>query len=188
MADREFFVVVKNSVKDGVSKSVNVVKDALDPNKTRFTIDEDFGTNGFGTSKVGQWLNKQVNRMTDDYQTKLGETAKSEKTPGKSGDPQTYQQRVQSYSTPYSTMQEVPAAMSVGATWTKDDGNRAFTGNDGRLGYSLFNRYSLYNFRGFYGGDSPSLAAYYTDAENQSGDKFRPNELRGLDLYDVTEQ
>ena len=85
-------------------------------------------------------------------------------------------------------MQEVPAAMSVGATWTKDDGNRAFTGNDGRLGYSLFNRYALYNFRGFYGGDSPSLSAYYTDAENQSGDKFRPNELRGLDLYDVTEQ
>jgi len=177
MAENGLFVVVKGKIKD-----------AFDPDKTRFTAGEDAGKNGFGTGKVGKWLNKQVNRMTDDNQTKLGEKpSRSDKTPSKSKEPQTYTQQNVSYTTPYKERRAVPAAMTVAESFAKNNDGKNPVPDDGLLGYSLFNRYALYNYRGFYGGDDKSLSNLYSDVNNESK-KFRGEELRGIDTYDVTEQ
>lgn len=158
--------------------------------KVLFTISDNAGKNGFGTSKVGKWLNKQVNRMTDDEQTKLGEKSKSsrsDKTPSKSKEPQTYSQQNISYTTPYKERKAVPAAMTVSESLAKQNDGKSPVPDDGMLGYSLFNRYALYNYRGFYGGDDKSLSNLYSDVNNESK-RFRGEELRGIDIYDVTEQ
>ena len=158
--------------------------------KVLFNISDNAGKNGFGTGKVGKWLNKQFNRMTDDEQTKLGEKSKSsrsDKTPTKSKDPQTYSQQNISYTTPYKERKAVPAAMTVSESFAKKNDGKSPVPDDGMLGYSLFNRYALYNYRGFYGGDDKSLSNLYSDVNNESK-RFRGKELRGIDIYDVTEQ
>ncbi|WP_296864360.1 hypothetical protein [uncultured Methanobrevibacter sp.] len=153
---------------------------------------------GFGNNKVGNWLNKQANEwIIDDSQTKLGQNGNRDKTPKKktgSSTPTIGSFKNNPYTLAYS-VKDTPAAFSVDPSFSNTSGDISprwpySTDPDkqeGMLAHSLFNRYALYNFRGFYGGYSPSLADYYTDVENKSG-KNRPDLVRGIDLTDVTEK
>ena len=150
-------------------------------------------------TKVGNWYNKQYNDwvIEDEGQTKLGENQgknNKDKTPkkGTSASNADVRSRTNEYTLAY-TAKDVPAAFTVDSTFSKQEGDispnwpRGTEGDLGMLPYSMFNRYALYNFRGFYGGFSPSLADYYTDVDNKSS-KFRGEELKSIETYDVTEQ
>lgn len=147
---------------------------------------------------------RQIDRATEDDQTKLTQPNARDKAPNKkSSDPAVATNRVQ-FSSPYQRGGK-PAALSVDSTWSKTDGEDtvpANTGKDGELPYSLFNRYALYNYRGFYGGYNKNLAEYYVD-ENNLSQYFRGKDFeiknkdeevvrrtlaRGYDVRDVTEK
>ena len=147
---------------------------------------------------IGKAFNSTINWLTEDDQTKLGE----EKQKGKDGatapaHPQKVKQpSVNTYTGAYSHRVK-PAAISVDSTWSTDDAEGALApkndGDDGNLPYSLFNRYALYNYRGFYGGFSQNISNYYSDIDNNSN-VFRGNQfygekkLRDLDVRDITEK
>lgn len=137
-----------------------------------------------------------IDYSTDDSQTKLGrkQQNKDGKPAGKKTDGKVIV-RNNPYSTAYG-IKAAPAAMSVDPIFSKSEGDIGpnwpyeKNGDDesGMLPFSLFNRYALYNFRGFYGGYAPSLADFYKDSNPESGAKFRGGELRGYDLIDVNEK
>lgn len=153
---------------------------------------------GFGNNSVGNFLNKAANELViDDSQTKLGRKPQKDKTPAKNNSRGEVVQKNKPYTMAYG-VKAAPAALSVDPMFSKSGGtispNWPYTGAGGEddekglLPYSLFNRYALYNFRGFYGGYAPSKAEYYKDSNPKAGSEFRGPELRGYDIVDVNEK
>lgn len=102
------------------------------------------------------------------------------------------------YSAAYG-VRAVPAAITVDPSFSTNTGelsprypysedNTGENNKKGILPFSLFNKYALYNFRGFYGGYDGSQADNYTDKDNASAKISRGPELRGYDITDVTEK
>ena len=149
------------------------------------------GNGGFGNSKVGNFLNKVGTSLFEEDQTPWGGGSNSNRTGHrKSTQPEKVDVTTKEYGQAYS-VKEAPAALTVSPLFSKDNGNNLAqnwpNSDEGRLPYSLFNRYALYNFRGFYGGYAPSLTDYYTDVNNASS-KFRGPELRGFNIHDISEK
>lgn len=154
------------------------------------------GSGGFGNSTVGNWLNKQANEwVIDDSQTKFGRKPQKESSKATTKQKGEVITKNEPYVMAYG-VKATPAAMSVDSTFSKQEGdispNWPYNGKgddeSGLLPFSLFNRYALYNFRGFYGGYSPSIADYYKDSNPESASMLRGPELRGYDIIDINEK
>lgn len=148
-----------------------------------------------GASKVKNWFSNVVDFAVDDSQSRLFDNNRpKDSTPNKIASDTSISSTTRQYGLAYSA-RETPAAVTVDSSWSKEnplEPNWPATSDNpnskGTLPYSMFNRYALYNFRGFYGGFAPSLADYYTDENNESS-LFRGKFLKATDsVQNVTEK